>query len=83
MVATAPFFPEPPEAFAGLVCSVAGISCFDFSSMGTAHRFLGESALPFVIWAAERRLADEDFFIAENVPAFDEAMLAQLMLWHV
>ena len=74
-----PIFPEPPEAFAGLVCSVAGISCFDFSSMGTAHRFLGESALPFVIWAAERRLADEDFFIAENVPAFDEAMLAQLM----
>ena len=74
-----PVFPEPPEAFAGLMCSVAGVSCFDFSNMGVAHKFLGDSALAFVIWAVERRLADEDFFVAENVPAFDEAMLARLM----
>ena len=61
------------------MCSVAGVNCYDFSSMGARKQYLGKSGPAFVVWAAERWLADEDFFIAECVVGFDDEALADLM----
>ena len=61
------------------MCSVAGVNCYDFSSMGACKQYLEKSGPAFVVWAAERWLADEDFFIAECVVGFDDEALADLM----
>ena len=72
-------FPPPPAGFKGLVCSVAGVNCYDFSCMGLGKRFLGPSVVPFVIWLWERLMSEEDFFIVECTPVFDDMLLSQLL----
>ena len=54
--------PAPPAGFQGLLCSVSGVNCYDFSSMGACQKFLGKSVIPFLMWAAERCFSCEDFF---------------------
>ncbi|CAE7778137.1 unnamed protein product [Symbiodinium sp. CCMP2592] len=74
-----PAFPSPQQGFSGLLCSVAGIICYDFSPMGAGKRFLGNSAIPFLIWARERLCSQEDFFVVECVTNFDDETLAELL----
>ena len=79
-VRACPLFPAMPSALQdGILCSAAGINCYDFSSMGISGRFLGESAFPFVIWLSERLVAKEHCFIVECVPGFDHELLASLV----
>lgn len=73
-----PVIPKVPKMFRGLVCNIAGISCFDFSTMGNALRWLGKSALPFLAWARERLLAGEHFVLVECVKGFDHETMEKL-----
>ena len=77
--ADCPIFPLPPPGFGGSLCSVAGVSCYDFSNMGVGKQFLGTSGPAFAVWCAERLIADEDFFVAECVTSFDDETLAELL----
>ena len=74
-----PIFPALPDGFNGLLCSAAGINCYDFSGMGLQKKFLGDSGLVFVVWAWERLMSKEDFFIVECVTNFDDAFLSDLL----
>ena len=42
-----PSFPKLPKHFTGLLGSIAGLSCYDWSSMGKTMRWLGDSVFPF------------------------------------
>eukprot|EP00971_Amphidinium_carterae_P352820 6492741-Amphidinium_carterae.1 len=60
----------------------AGVTCTDFSRMGSQMRFVGESVEPFLAWIRERLCAArsspqkrEKIVIVENVDAFDESAL--------
>ena len=57
---------------------VAGVNCYDWSSMGGQKRWLGQSALAFLAWARERLLAQEDAVLVECVMQFDHELLAEL-----
>ena len=70
--------PPAPEGFAGLRLHIAGVNCYDWSSMGHTRRWLGESLLPFMQWCRERFLALEDIIIVECVCQFDSDLLAEL-----
>ncbi|OLP89574.1 hypothetical protein AK812_SmicGene28969 [Symbiodinium microadriaticum] len=76
---TCPVSPPVPDDFQGLVCNVSGINCYDFSAMGISKRFLGCSAVPFVVWLSERLLSKEDFFVVECVCGFDDELLSELV----
>eukprot|EP00972_Heterocapsa_arctica_P016437 2425361-Heterocapsa_arctica.AAC.1 len=55
--------PKPPPDFKGLVGSAAGVSCIDWSSMGSKGKWLGSGSLPFLQWARERLMSEEDFCV--------------------
>ena len=74
-----PIFPKPAEGFAGHICNISGITCVDWSAMGSMLKFLGDSAEPFLQWAFERLIGDESFCVVECVPNFDHGTLALLM----
>ena len=57
---------------------VAGVNCYDWSSMGQGSQWLGESLLPFVQWCKERLVMQEDLILVECVLNFDDTMLAEL-----
>ena len=70
--------PTPPT-FAGARGHVAGVNCYDWSSMGRKQGWLGDGALPFLQWVRERRMCNEDWIIVENVIGFYHAMLEQVL----
>ena len=71
------------EASGDLALNVSGFSCVDWSTMGVGLGWLGDSALPFAQWAAERLrsawLNLEDVVICECTPNFDAAHFQALM----
>ena len=69
----------PGPLLRGYLCSVAGVNCFDFSNMGAGKKFLGTSAMPFLLWAVERLFSCEDFFVVECIPPFHDVTLADMM----
>ena len=74
-----PVLPPVPEEFAGWLCNVSGVCCFDFSQIGKRMGWLGESTLAFVQWLSERVIAGEDFTIVECVEQFTDDLLAELL----
>eukprot|EP00439_Symbiodinium_sp_Y106_P025582 s5201_g3.t1 len=75
-----PVSPPVPDDFQGLVCNVSGVNCYDFSAMGASKRFLGSSAVSFVVWLSERLLSKEDFFVVECVCGFDDELSSELVV---
>ncbi|CAE7825398.1 SHE10 [Symbiodinium sp. CCMP2456] len=73
-----PVIPDIPVDFAGIRVHVAGVNCYDWSSMGSSKKWLGESMPIFMEWARERLLSLEDMIIVECVDAFDSDMLGEL-----
>ena len=67
------------QLFRDLCGNIAGLICFDWSSMGKMLRWLGPSSAPFWVWMRERAMAREDFTIAECVCGFDDKMLQSLL----
>ena len=57
---------------------VAGVTCVDFSGLGSQLGWLGKSALAFMAWLADQLDQKVDFIIAECVMNFDDAMLGEL-----
>ena len=54
---------------------VAGTECVAFSSQGQQQRCHHERFILFFIWAAHRRLTQEEFILHENVPNFPVRLL--------
>ena len=73
-----PVIVDTPVDFAGLRVHVAGVNCYDWSSMGSSQKWLGESMPIFMEWARERLLSLEDMIIVECVIGFDSDMLGEL-----
>eukprot|EP00971_Amphidinium_carterae_P302844 6017400-Amphidinium_carterae.2 len=78
--AQCPVFPDFDVERVSVHC--AGVTCIDFSRMGSQRRFLGDSVEPFLCWIRERLCAArsspekrEKMCIVENVDAFDESAL--------
>lgn len=59
----------------GFDIAVAGPPCVDWSQIGQRQGWLGDSAIPFLLWAHERRLCQERVTVMENVPGFDDEIL--------
>ena len=74
-----PSLPKLPKKFKGLLGSIAGLNCYEWSSMGKTMRWLGESAFPFFVWLRERMMGNDDFAIAECVRGFDDDLLKDLV----
>ena len=70
---------RPREGFEGLHVHIAGVNCYDWSSMGSKTGWLGESTPIFMQWVRERKLSLEDLVIVECVLHFDHEMLAELL----
>ena len=73
-----PVIVDTPVDFAGLRVHVAGVNCYDWSSVGSSQKWLGESMPIFMEWARERLLSLEDMIIVECVIGFDSDMLGEL-----
>ncbi|CAE7038116.1 unnamed protein product [Symbiodinium sp. CCMP2592] len=59
----------------GIDIAIAGPPCVDWSQIGQRHGWLGDGAIPFLLWAHERRLCRERITIMENVVGFDDDIL--------
>ncbi|CAE7288801.1 unnamed protein product [Symbiodinium sp. KB8] len=66
----------------GLRVHVAGVNCYDWSKMGSAHGWLGQGMPIFMQWARERMVSLEDLIIVECVPQFDSEMMGELFANH-
>lgn len=74
-----PVLEEPRSDWQGLRGNVAGVNCYDWSSMGKQHGWLGSGAFPFLQWLRERLLNREDWIVVECVVGFDHEMLQTLL----
>ena len=70
--------PGTPPGFEGYRLHIAGICCYDWSSMGGTLKWLGPSMPVFMQWARERFEAQEDVILIECVLGFDSDMLGEL-----
>ena len=72
--------PPPPASLPDCtVVAMAGVNCYDWSTMGAQRGWLGQSSLVFLEWARERLLAtDEHLCIIECVSQFPDHQLEQL-----
>ena len=57
---------------------VAGVTCIDWSGLGSQMGWLGKSSLAFMVWLADQLDHKRDFIMAECVMNFDDAMLGEL-----
>ena len=75
-----PVLPKLSPSFKGLVASIAGVNCYDWSSMGSMKRWLGEGGFPFLCWARERVIASgsEHFALVECVSNFDHELMQEI-----
>ena len=71
-----------PSGFAGLSGCIAGINCYDWSSMGGAGGWCGPSAIIFLCFLREVVLNAYDWLILECTALFDEDGLAPLRPWY-
>ena len=74
----------PKKLKAAMVGNIAGVNCYDWSSMGAMMKWLGPSVFAFLCWARERVLArqQEQFAIVECVIGFDDEFLAEIFDGH-
>ena len=70
--------PSVPTDFHGIRGNVAGVNCYDWSTMGKMERWLGRGVFAFVVWLRERYAAGEHFIVVECVMNFDHEMLEEL-----
>eukprot|EP00438_Fugacium_kawagutii_P020741 Skav225297 [mRNA] locus=scaffold4099:493490:495811:- [translate_table: standard] len=57
----------------------AGPSCFDFSGLGNTEGWLGESAIPFLVYLRERMRRPVHVVTLENVDNFDDPLVGELV----
>ena len=70
--------PPVTKGYQGFIMNIAGVNCYDWSSMGSRMRWLGRGVFPFLAWARERFLGGEQFIVVECVTDFDDELLAEI-----
>ena len=73
---------DRPFNFGGLTGCIAGINCYDWSSMGGADGWMGRSAVIFLCFLREVLLYAYDWLILECTGLFDESGLVPLHPWY-
>ncbi len=68
-----------PRLRRALWVEVAGSTCVAFSSFGQRNKWLHESTLVVLVWAAAMRCMQPDIIIHECVATFDPAVLDRLL----
>ena len=58
--------------------AVAGVTCVDWSALGQRSGWLGDSVLPFLAWARQRKLQKETIIVIECTPGFDDETVASI-----
>ena len=72
-----------PEASDSFTLHMAGVNCYDWSSMGAMKGWLGESCLSCVLWLLERMVEQDWGIVVECVWNFPHEVLREALgFWH-
>ena len=58
---------------------IGGTPCTDFSPRGDRDQLSGKTTMALLSWASMRRDVQEPYWVQENVPAFPESVLQELL----